>query len=408
MKNLLRWFFPGGVVVAVTIWLLLGPSHEDLVGAITERYALLVYILAAGLAVVFHRSRVLALVAAVGLVDGALRMGFVGSDAVAALGVGGVVLVALAAVLRDRGVTSPGGLGQLAAVGLLATGWVALARFRSSWLEELLFADSPGAWMQRVTGGSAGALVAVGIAAALVAWAVYRHRGPVERGALWALVLLVPTTGPVTDPEPASLLWVAAVLVFGLAVLETSYAMAYRDELTGLPARRSLLRDLDGLKGTYTLAMVDVDHFKKFNDRHGHDVGDQVLRLVASRLARAPGGGKAYRYGGEEFTLLYRGLSRDAAAPHLEAVRASVAAARFSLRRWTRPATQRAGKKRRGAGKGGTGGKAARGGRTLSVTVSIGMSDSTAAPDATPEAVLGKADKALYRAKRAGRNRVAR
>ena len=74
---------------------------------------------------------------------------------------------------------------------------------------------------------------------------------------------------------------------------------------------------LDGIKGLYTIAMVDVDHFKTFNDKHGHDVGDQVLQLVASRLARSPGGGRAYRYGGEEFTLIFPGRTREQALPHL-------------------------------------------------------------------------------------------
>ncbi|MDZ7779930.1 MAG: GGDEF domain-containing protein [Gemmatimonadota bacterium] len=401
MKSFIRWLLPGGAVVAVTGWLLVTfpTGSEDLVPTITRRYAPLVYVLSGGLAVLFHRSRVLSLVVAAAVVHGALRIEVVESDAIASLGIGLVILAALAAVLRDRGVTSPGGLAQLTGLGALAATWVALARFRTARLQDWLLAGSSGPWIERVTGVSVGAVVAMGIAALALAWAVYRRGGPVERGAVWALLLLLPTTGPVTEPGAVALLWSGAVLTFGLGVLETSYAMAYRDELTGLPARRSLLRDLDGLKGTYTLAMVDVDHFKRFNDRHGHDVGDQVLRLVASRLARAPGGGKAYRYGGEEFTLLYRGLSRDAAAPHLDAVRASVAAARFSLRGWTRPATEKAGKKRRGA---------AKGSRPLSVTVSIGMADSKASSGVTPEAVLGKADKALYRAKRAGRNRVAR
>ena len=51
--------------------------------------------------------------------------------------------------------------------------------------------------------------------------------------------------------------------------------------------------------------MVDVDHFKKFNDTHGHDIGDQVLKLVGARLAEVGGGGVAYRYGGEEFSVLF-------------------------------------------------------------------------------------------------------
>jgi diguanylate cyclase (GGDEF)-like protein len=91
-------------------------------------------------------------------------------------------------------------------------------------------------------------------------------------------------------------------------VLQDSYRMAFHDELTGLPGRRALNERLMGLDDHYAIAMIDVDHFKLFNDSWGHEVGDQVLKLVASRLQRVGGGGRAYRYGGEEFTIVFAGL----------------------------------------------------------------------------------------------------
>jgi PleD family two-component response regulator len=142
--------------------------------------------------------------------------------------------------------------------------------------------------------------------------------------------------------------------------------------------------------------MVDVDHFKKFNDTHGHDVGDQVLRLVATRLAGVGGSGIAFRYGGEEFTILFPGKDADEALPHLEELRADIAAYRMTLRAPDRPRRTRSGKRRRGAS-GGT--------KQLAVTVSIGVASRTPRHDA-PEAVIKAADRALYRAKRGGRNRV--
>ena len=65
-------------------------------------------------------------------------------------------------------------------------------------------------------------------------------------------------------------------------VAHEAYQMAFRDELTGLPGRRALNERMQRLGRNYVLAMSDVDHFKRFNDTHGHDVGDQVLRLVAT------------------------------------------------------------------------------------------------------------------------------
>ena len=176
--------------------------------------------------------------------------------------------------------------------------------------------------------------------------------------------------------------------------------MAYRDDLTGLPARRALMRDLDALGGLYSAAMVDVDHFKRFNDRHGHDVGDQVLRMVATQIGRVRGGGRAYRYGGEEFTLLFPGKAKKETLEHLEEVREWVADATFTLRHWRRPRKKPVDP---GGWKFSDGAKAKR----LSVTVSIGVADSAGA-EVEPEEVLKKADRALYRAKKNGRNRVAK
>lgn len=221
-----------------------------------------------------------------------------------------------------------------------------------------------------------------------------------ERGVFWSLVMVALALYFSTNPVHVAFFLMAAGLTLGLSVVETSYAMAYRDDLTGLPARRALVRDLEGLGGTYTAAMVDVDHFKKFNDRYGHDVGDQVLRMVATRLERGPGGGRAYRYGGEEFTLLYSGKTKQEVLPLLEEVRAAVEAASFTLRGWRRP-------RKRPVHAGPWKSEEAEKTKELSVTVSIGVADS-AGTESTTEAVLKKADRALYRAKKAGRNRVAK
>jgi diguanylate cyclase (GGDEF)-like protein len=145
--------------------------------------------------------------------------------------------------------------------------------------------------------------------------------------------------------------------------------------------------------------MADVDHFKSFNDTHGHDIGDQVLKLVAARLAEVGGGGRAFRYGGEEFTVLFADATLDEAQPHLEAIRASVAGYRMAVRGGSRPKEKEKGEKLRGP-------DSQLPEKMLSVTISIGA----AAPDpgATPAQVLKAADEALYRAKRGGRNRVSR
>jgi diguanylate cyclase (GGDEF)-like protein len=187
----------------------------------------------------------------------------------------------------------------------------------------------------------------------------------------------------------------AAGVILLVAVLQESYRLAFRDELTGLPSRRALDERMRALGSRYTVAMGDVDHFKKFNDTHGHDIGDQVLRLVAARLAEVGGGGRAFRYGGEEFTVLFPDTALEEALPHLDAVRKAVEEYRMAIRGDDRPKSQRRGSKLRGEGPAD---------ETLSVTISIGVA--APRPGMKPGEVIKAADEALYRAKQAGRNRV--
>jgi PleD family two-component response regulator len=140
--------------------------------------------------------------------------------------------------------------------------------------------------------------------------------------------------------------------------------------------------------------MVDVDEFKKVNDTYGHDVGDQVLRMVAARIEEAAGEGHPFRYGGEEFTLIYPGRSMKEVLPHLEALRKAIASSEFILRGPDRPRKKpKTSPARKGTRK------------TISVTASIGVAERNAR-HLQPAQVIRAADQALYRAKREGRNRI--
>jgi diguanylate cyclase (GGDEF)-like protein len=190
----------------------------------------------------------------------------------------------------------------------------------------------------------------------------------------------------------------AAELMVAIAVLQDTFRMAFRDELTGIPSRRALNEQLAALGSRYTIAMLDVDHFKNFNDTYGHDLGDQVLKMVAAHIARVGGGGKAFRYGGEEFTVLFPGTDAEDAIPHLEALREEIESYRMALRGSDRPARTKSKKRQRGGW---------RGRNAVSVTVSIGVAERNGRRG-TPQAVIEAADRALYRAKDKGRNRLSR
>jgi diguanylate cyclase (GGDEF)-like protein len=358
---------------------------------------------AALLAAAFNRGRIVFAAAAIALAHYAYREAIEpGPDSVAARAfyAGSCVLVpaALAALawLEERGVANVHGAIRAAALAAAAAlvAWIA----RSGRTAPVDWVHAPLAglpWLPATPIPQLG-LAAIALSLAAAGAAAYFRRTPVESGLAWAIVAFALGAHTVRTPLAFPAFVVAAAALLLVAVLRDSHRMAFRDELTGLPGRRALDERLKATGRTYAVAMVDVDHFKKFNDTHGHDVGDQVLKLVASRLAGVGGGGAAFRYGGEEFTILFAGKDADEALPHLERLRADIAGYRMALRAPDRPRRSRSGKRRRGAA-GGT--------KNLSVTVSIGVAARSARHD-QPEAVIKAADKALYRAKRAGRNRV--
>lgn len=205
------------------------------------------------------------------------------------------------------------------------------------------------------------------------------------------------------DGETSSIIIALGAVVLVVSVVQDIYKMAFIDELTSLPGRRALIMDLDTQGSKYSLAMLDVDHFKKFNDTYGHDVGDQVLKLVASKMMKVQGGGKAYRYGGEEFTILFPGKSLDHALVHLEAVRKAIGGSHFRLRSDDRPKDRPKESANKNLAKKSSP-KAKQ--DLVNVTISIGAVERV--DGQKPMEAMKQADEALYRAKDGGRNRVSR
>jgi diguanylate cyclase len=161
---------------------------------------------------------------------------------------------------------------------------------------------------------------------------------------------------------------------------------ATTDGLTNLANRKAFDDELsracaesDALGQTLTLAVIDIDHFKNFNDTWGHQTGDQVIRYVASVIGRVGAPPRfAARYGGEEFALIFPGENAEAAALTLEEIREEVSS-RMLKRRSTNEDL--------GA-----------------ITVSAGFAERR--PGESGINVMERADTALYASKRGGRNRV--
>ncbi|MGV3758902.1 MAG: diguanylate cyclase, partial [Actinomycetota bacterium] len=164
---------------------------------------------------------------------------------------------------------------------------------------------------------------------------------------------------------------------------ETTTALAMTDALTHLPNRRSLEADLAkelavGVRHGRPLgfAMIDVDHFKPYNDTFGHQAGDEALQELAEVLEDAVrAGDTVYRYGGEELAIVMRETDLEGASGHAERLREAVA------HHFAGP------------------------GRRRAITISIGVAALPESADSVAELVAA-ADQALYRAKQGGRNRV--
>lgn len=219
-------------------------------------------------------------------------------------------------------------------------------------------------------------------------------RSEISAGLLVTLLASAYGVNYIGQSQAEALFFATAALILQVTIIRDSHARVYTDELTGLPARRALDEQLMRLGKQYVIAMIDIDHFKKFNDEYGHDVGDQTLRFIATQLSRTKGRAQVFRYGGEEFTLLFRGKTLTEVWAYIDQTRERIENARFTIRASDRPKN----KPHKPTGPGSR--------KTLSVTVSIGAAQRDA-DHRRPEDVIKAADEQLYSAKQAGRNRTA-
>jgi len=394
--GLISSFVVPAVLLALTA--LAAGAGEPLPGEVAAFLSVYPWVaLAAGVALGlrFRRGRVVFALLAIALADRLLLRfgsGAVGEDVARwVLSATAVLLpldLAWLCLARERGTFTPDGFLRACALAVQP----AVASF--VWLS---YRPRLAAVLARPAGGGpairipTAAAAAFLIALAAVAVAAARRRKPLEIGFGWAIVacfLALESAGHAT-------LWFAtADLILIAALLENTFVMAFRDALTSLPSRRAFDEAVEKLAGPYVVAMVDIDHFKAVNDRYGHDVGDQVLRMVATRLADAGHGSRAYRVGGEEFALVYTHRPLKEVLGDLEHLRETIAGSAFALRAPDRPARKpKQATPRRAVPD------------QIAVTVSIGVASSERCVDG-PAGVVRAADAALYKAKAASRNCV--
>jgi diguanylate cyclase (GGDEF)-like protein len=184
-------------------------------------------------------------------------------------------------------------------------------------------------------------------------------------------------------PLHHALFFTGSAVLYDVKVLNLAWGKAYRDQLTQIPGRMALDECLARLKGTYSICMIDIDKFKDFNDTFGHDAGDKVLKQVAE-LVQSRTSGRAFRFGGEEFTVVYNGRLTEDVEDELKQLRKTISDNKVKVTKKSNRATKVHEKR---------------------VTISLGLADSDGNGE-NPEEVLNAADEALFKAKDEGRNQL--
>ncbi len=168
------------------------------------------------------------------------------------------------------------------------------------------------------------------------------------------------------------------------SMLQSSVSMAYTDSLTGIYNRRYMQNHLDRKimeieqsSKPVSVMLFDIDYFKKINDTHGHGAGDRVLKDLAARVSdNVRDFDLVARYGGEEFVVIMPNAAAEESLLAAERVRSFVAQSDFHIQEQAEP---------------------------LAVTISIGVATTTD-PNEAADSLIERADRALYEAKRGGRN----
>ena len=292
---------PAAILLAAVLALAAGPALPPSLSGLKTLGPYVVLLLGTGMGVWFNRGRAfIALASLLAAFAGySLALEF-GADSFAARAVFTATAIfvplnfLLALVFPERGVSHHFNYRwlMLAVVETLFVAWIASAGHSSLsgtvWqdlLEHWLLRSPPTPMLGRLL-----------FAAAFVAAAIRapgprprrRDTRPLDIGQVGALVAFFIACEWVDTPGAFGAFMTAAGAILLVSLLQESHRLAFRDELTGLPSRRALEERLHGLGPVHAIAMLDVDHFKKFNDTHGHDIGDQVLQAGG----RAPGAGR--------------------------------------------------------------------------------------------------------------------
>jgi diguanylate cyclase (GGDEF)-like protein len=370
-------------------------KYDQLPGSATIGITYLTHMLAiivAGLSIRFSRSSVFFYVLLVVIANVVLRLGWASNElSYGLLSAFLPLLLLVLTVLPDRGIFSVKAIPAYAILLLVGAFSIMVVMNSPAWATQIILTDwLPVQYFDWTRQSQTVLIVSFATLYILLTLCILNPSLHMSAG-FGVLFMLIAELHFGNQSRSLNVFGSAALLMCLYAILQETWRMAYLDELTGMPGRRALGEKFRKISGLYTVAMLDVDHFKKFNDTYGHDAGDAVLRMIAAKMSKVSGGGQSYRYGGEEFSIVFSGKKSQEAVRHLETLREEIASKPFIIRRAGRRDSSKLVKPDSN--------------NSVTVTVSIGFADS-GGNKTSPWDVLKLSDKALYRAKGKGRNCV--
>ncbi|MEQ9210495.1 MAG: GGDEF domain-containing protein [Pseudomonadales bacterium] len=294
----------------------------------------------------------------------------------------------LLAVLPEKRTIEPCGMAVALIAPLLFLAGILILKLRSG-LHEI--------WLPRADAptilSSEGFYLFVGaILCCLLLFFITRES--TRAGVFFAGIFSFVTLNWLQVPMISTVMMLGAGISLFAGAISSVLNMLYSDELTGLLNRKALNREMEVLKPGDILAMADIDKFKLLNDTHGHDTGDEVLKLVAAFMSEVAENGKVYRYGGEEFSLVFRKREVARVLDALQSLRKNIASYQIAIRnRSKRPKNNNSGASYR---------KKASSAKVIKTSISIGVV--VLREGESPFDALKRADAQLYRAKQSGRN----
>lgn len=402
LRILIKFFIPGSIIFAGALLIEYSDTLSGMIPTLNTLYPYAVLIVGIFMGWRFSRSRLIFVLIILAFADRVFRSLTFGPDDTLMIDQTTYNIltflvplnIAVIAFLRERGIFTLHGMGRLALLLVQPFFIYTMIKYRQLGIFKFLNLEIfRGALWDSIAIPQLSIFLYLMALAFAVANFILK-KDAIEGGFFWVLLITLFAFLPGEAAPAGTFYFSTAALILVMSILEYSHNVAYRDELTGLPARRSLNEFFLKLPNRYSIAMIDIDKFKRFNDNYGHDIGDQVLRMVASKLSKADGGGKAFRYGGEEFTLIFPGKTVTETTVFAEQLRKEVAETPFYIRSTKRPPNKPDDTK-----------NAPRSVKGVRITISIGMAERDE-NNHEPQEVLKAADQALLKAKKTGRNKV--